>query len=293
MQWRVVIGGAIVGILLFAVAVVQVLQAVWPRPGRLAHSLDEQNARWAEVSAWMRADITADTTDPSLAELVSEIGDLPVEASVPYERVTAVRSILEGGESVPYFGCTALPVDASRGAFTSPLDWARVAQGLAQYGELELANRVSREMRNGQDLIPHSVGVGAYAVIETDGYDLPGPEPSGAELFYAVVQSGRCADEVMDRFDWEEAEDYFGQGRVPPRWWYDHERERRTVRDYYATLLFALKPHHDDPAAMRDALAAFEAEPHPAADGLVSRLMTLGVVGLVQSSLDAMDQITE
>jgi len=285
-QWRILGLGALVGVALFVLAAWQVLDAIWPRPPAPARPAAEIDARWEELSADLHDDVEPELADPALRDVMVDVGEVPDEEPVPIEVIGTLAEVLDGGASVPHYGCTVLPLQTDPSDHISPFDWLAASEGLVDIGRPDLALRIARELREGQDLIPFGIGVGIHRVAVDAFPDIDQDPPTADGLYRTTVHAAQCADEVMARFDWSEADEYFGQGRVPPSWWYDPAADRRALRDFYLDLLAAMAPHRDDPAAMRAAVDAFEARPHAADRALLSRILTIGTAPILAEQLD-------
>lgn len=286
MQWRVVAVGAVVGVVLFVVAALQVLEAVWPRPGALARPDAEIDARWAELRAQMHDDASPEAARPPLVDVMLEVGAVADDEPVPVETTSRLVALLDEGADVPHYGCTGLPLEVDASRHIAPFDWLVAARGLVDAGRADLAQRVGGQLRDGQDLLPYAIGLGIYSETVAAAPDAPATAPTARGLYDTVLHTAHCADEVMARFSWDEAEDWFGQGRVPPRWWYDPAADRRALRDYHLRLLAAIEPHRDDPVAMSQAIERFGEASHPARHALISRILTTGDLSMLRGFLE-------
>ncbi|MEN0066883.1 MAG: hypothetical protein AAGA48_32430 [Myxococcota bacterium] len=282
MQWRVVAIGVGIGLALFVVAAFQVFDAIWPRPPALDRTDEEVHARWTAAVGSVQGATTPQPAAPQLAAAMAALDGKPAHEPVPDADLARLIEVLAEGAAVPHYGCTAVPHEVGAEFYISPFDWLEASRRLMDVGEVDLAGRIASELRDGQDLVIHAIGIAIYADARSLAPEVELPEPSAEGLYRSAVHAARCSDALMAAFNWDEAEDYFGQGRVPPRWWYDPEHERLVMRDYYSGLLEAMAPHRDDAAAMAEAAATFQAQPHAVDHSLVSRLLILGVGGVVE-----------
>ncbi|MEO0602764.1 MAG: hypothetical protein AAF211_15080 [Myxococcota bacterium] len=294
MDWRVVGVGGVLGVVLFGVAAYQVLDAIWPRTPALSRADAEVDARWTALEPRFRGEIVPETSPDALLAVMDRVGAVPDDETVPIEVSGALAEVLDGGASVPHYGCTGLPIEVTAGRHLSPYDWVAAAEGLVDIGRADLALRVAAELRDDQDLIPYAIGLQIHSVTAATAPGTPrmvSPTPSG--LADSVIHAARCADATLATFDWDEAEDFFGQDRVPPRWWYDPAADRRALRDYYVRLIDAIEPHRSDASAMSTAIEQLGSTPHPAQTALVSRILTTGHLSMLRGFLAEIEAVQD
>ncbi len=290
MDWRVVGVGGLLGVVLFGVASVQVLDSIWPRTPALERSAAEVSAAWAALEARGPYEVEPEPASAELVAVMASVGAVSDEESVPIEVSAELARVLDDGASVPYYGCTGLPLDNDRSGHVPLFDWLPAAEGLVAIGRADLAHRISLQLRTGQDLLPYTTGLAVYLVTREDEPALVAPVPAASGLLATVTLNARCSDAVLGTFGWDDAEDFFGQGQVPPRWWYDPVADRNALRDYHLQLIAAIEPHQADPEAMSRALAAFERATHPAERALVSRILTTGYVSRLRDLISQLEE---
>ncbi|MEM6931591.1 MAG: hypothetical protein AAF602_31965, partial [Myxococcota bacterium] len=241
-----------------------------------------------------RSGIVPETGPSARGWVVGQVGGGPRDEAVPRGVGGALAKVRDDGASVPHYGCTGLPIEVTAGRHLSPYDWVAAAGGLVDIGRADLALRVAAELRGDQDLIPYAIGLQIHRVTVATAPGTPVTvSPTASGLADSVLHAAHCADATLATFDWDEAEDFFGQDRVPPRWWYDPAADRRALRDYYVELIAAIEPHRGDASAMSKAIEELGSTPHPAQTALVSRILTTGHLSMLRGFLAEIEAVQD